>query len=154
MKENAIVNVKKLQIPLERSKKNQTHSDWNNAIHNANEEAKRDKENELPDDGSYTQSQIDEVDDIIKKAMDKYLNEHRRELQGYIDRKQHQQFITRWSQIMENSVLDAAEIYDKLERKRYQGHGQVDIKAKKIQHSGIFNKHTNKMETKTSEKRF
>ena len=53
---------------------------------------------------------------------------------------------------MENSVLDAAEIYDKIERKRYQGHDQVEIKAKKNPHSGIFNKHTNKMETKTRDK--
>ena len=136
MKENAIVNIKKLQIPQERNKKSQTHGDWNTAIHNANEEANRDKENELPDDGSYTQSQIDEVDDVIKKAMDEYLSEHRHELQGYINRKQHQQFITRWSQLMENSVLDSAEIFDKLERKSYQGHGQVDIKTKKIPTQG------------------
>ena len=156
MKENAIINIKKLHIPHRshngQDKKGQTPSDWNNAIQCAKDEAKRDKENELPDDGSYTQSQIDEVDDIIKKVMDKNLNDHRCELQGYIDRKKHQQFIVRWSQLMENSVLDAAEIYDKLESKRYQGHGQVNVKAKKITHSGMFNRHTNKMETKTREK--
>ena len=45
MKENSIVNLKKLQIPLELSKKNQTHGDWNNAIYNANEEPKIDTEN-------------------------------------------------------------------------------------------------------------
>ena len=72
---------------------------------------------DLPDDDSFTKSQIDEVDDIIKKVMDKNLNEHQNELQGYIDRRKHQQFIIRWSQLIEDSVLDAAETFDQLRRK-------------------------------------
>ena len=97
MKESAIINIKKLNIghrdKTRQNKKKQTASDWSSAVLCAKEEAKREKDLNLPDDGSFSENQIDEVDDIIKKVMDKSLNDHKYELQGYIDRKKHQHFI-------------------------------------------------------------
>ena len=57
MKENAIINIKKLHVSHKNNtgqdKKGQTPSDWNNAIQCAKDEAKREKEMDLPDDGQF-----------------------------------------------------------------------------------------------------
>ena len=71
------------------------------------------------------------VTNKIQTEMDKHFLKQTNELNQTLDKNETDGFIQTWSSIVEEAVLDAGQIEDPKERKRYKGHGDVQMDTNK-----------------------
>ena len=58
------------------------------------------------------------------------------ELELYLQVGDTKEFIKSWSNIVEEVVLDAGQVHDLKERKKYKGHGEVKFEKNKSPYQG------------------